>query len=243
MSTNRDEQMWPIPESVEAVTEFGPLSWGDAELLAGLVVASGEVRKVVPSCVGMSLSVRSEGITLTLVATNQGAALLDGVQYISGGPCVAAQERSEVVLASDPHDIEQHWHLFARATAAHGIASTLSLPILRGTDVIGGFNLYAATSTAFDDHHERLAEILGAWAGGAIRNADLSFYSRDLARRAPAILREGGELAIASSLLAVARRISVEAAEERLCQASLRASLPVHVLARTLIGLLDSDND
>lgn len=36
---------------------------------------------------------------------------------------------------------------------------------------------------AFDGHHEELAEICGAWAGGAVTNADLSFTSCGLLRR------------------------------------------------------------
>jgi len=44
--------------------------------------------------------------------------------------------------------------------------------------VIAGVNLYAATPNAFAGREARLADLLGAWAPGAVHNADLSFLLR-----------------------------------------------------------------
>jgi len=73
----------------------------------------------------------------------------------------------------------------ARAEALAGISSTLSLPILGDGHVVGGVNLYGATSDAFDGHHEDLADACGAWAAGAVTNADLRFNSRVRAAATP----------------------------------------------------------
>lgn len=238
MADNRDERMRPIPESAEAEAEYGPIIWGDVDLLDRLVEISGAVREAVPSCIGLSLSLRDEGITLTLVATSEQIALLDGMQYLDGGPCTVALEKHVPVDAHDASDVEARWQLFAAASAAQGVAATLSLPILGDGVTVAGFNLYAASSTAFDGHHEHLAGLLGGWAAGAVTNADLSFATRDLARRAPMILKEATDLAVASSLLAASRGLSVEEAEDRLRQAALRAAVPLSVLVRSMIDLL-----
>lgn len=238
MTDDQSQRLHPIPESRAAEDDYGPLIWGDTDLLEQLERVSGLVREVVPSCIGLSLSLRAEGVTLTLVATSEQVALLDSMQYVDGGPCVTALEHQVVIDASDRRGIEREWQLFAAASAAHGVAATLSLPIIDHGAVVAGFNLYAATSTAFEGHHETLADLLGAWAAGAVTNADLSFNTRDLARRAPGILKDATDLAIASTLLADSRHLSVEAAEERLRTAALRAAVPLEVLVQSMIELL-----
>lgn len=242
MTGGHDQRMRPIPESQQAEDDYGPLIWGDVDVLERLTEISGAVRELVPSCIGLSLSLRHEGVTLTLLATSEQVALLDGLQYVDGGPCVVALDEQVVVDASDRVAVEERWQLFAEASAANGVAATLSLPIL-GTELgneetVAGFNLYAATSSAFDGHHEKLAAVLGGWAEGAVTNADLSFMTRELARRAPAILRESTDLAVASSLLAASRGIDVDDAEERLRQAALRAGVALPTLVRSIVLLL-----
>jgi GAF domain-containing protein len=80
---------------------------------------------------------------------------------------------------------EEQWRLFSQATAAAGVATALSLPIVREGRVLAGINLYAGSEDAFDGHHEELAGLAGGWAAGAVANADLSFSTRLQAAEAP----------------------------------------------------------
>ena len=183
--------MEPIPETAAALSELAAA--GDSGLRDELDVRARLVRTFVPDCVGISLASVRHGVTFTLVATSEEIAVLDAVQYLYGGPCVDAAHTDEV-WELNSHDQrlfdETGWHRFARATAAHAVASTLSLPILHDGDVVGTVNLYAASAHAFTGAHEELATIFGAWAPGAITNADLSFSTRDTAREAPQALRD-----------------------------------------------------
>lgn len=230
--------MRPIPETTEADDEWGPFTWGGSDLLERFIAVSAQVRELVPECVGMSISLREEGITLTLVASAHEIAVLDAVQYVDSGSCVTALEDGELVAAGDASTVEERWRLHAAATAAHGVESTLSLPLLGDGDAVAGFNLYASSSTAFDGRHDELAALLGAWADGAITNADLSFRTRDLAKDAPAVLRESAGLAVAGALLARSLGLEQDAAEERLRQAALRAAVPLPALVRSMVEVL-----
>jgi GAF domain-containing protein len=165
--------MEPIPETSEAIDEYGPLMPGGEDTLTQLKAIAERVRRVVPECVGMSLALLDHGVTLTLVASEGEIAALDGVQYLAGGPCVSAVEDNRVVeyRATDVLD-EATWRLFAQVTAEAGIASTLTLPIVEGEKAVGSVNLYATTPDAFRDRHQRIAAIVGAWASGAVTNAD-----------------------------------------------------------------------
>ena len=80
-----------------------------------------------------------------------------------------------------------------------------------------------------------LAALFGAWAPGAVTNADLSFQSRLEAVRSPARLRAQAYVDKAIGLLVSARGLAPDAAEERLQSAAARAGVAVFVLAQALV--------
>ena len=88
------------------------------------------------------------------------------------------------------------------ASAARCIVSTLTLPIVKDDRIAGAVNLYGASRQAFTGHHEPLAEIFGAWAPGAVTNADLSFSTRRDAEEAPRRLRNESTVGRAAHIVA-----------------------------------------
>ena len=230
--------MEPIPETRRAVEEYGP--FGADDLLEELHARAVEVRGVVPDCVGLSLAVVQHGITFTLVATDAEIAALDAVQYLDDGPCVRAADADsvEVYSAEDPL-AEGEWQAFADATAARGIGSTLTLPILHDGAAIGSINLYAVGPRSFDGHHHTLASIFGAWAPGAVVNADLDFSTRTTAEQAPQQLRDQIDIARATGVLVSLFDIDIPEAQQRLGEAARRADVDPAVLARVLLHLRD----
>jgi GAF domain-containing protein len=234
--------MEPIPETEEAIIEFGPfLEVGD--LLDELTEMGDRIREVVPDCVGLSLASREYGVTFTVVASNGLIAALDGLQYVDGGPCVAAADTGRVVQYSNEGVLgEESWHLFARGTAASGVASTLTLPIMENNQVQGSVNLYAASPDAFTGMHDDVAAIVGGWAPGAVTNADLSFSTRRTAQEAPATLGDEMRIQVAVGILRARWAISVRTARERLGNAAARAGVPVTEMARMLIKQATQDD-
>jgi GAF domain-containing protein len=228
--------MEPIPESTAAIEEFGP--FGEEDLLQRLSDGSEKVRGIVPDCVGISLASCKHDVTLTLVATDQEIALLDAVQYLSGGPCVDAVHVDRVVTfeGGDRLD-EESWHHFALATAAARVASTLTLPLLDEGVVVGSVNLYAASTSAFAGHHEAIARIFDAWAPGAVTNADISFSTRIVAEQAPRILQQDLDVHVAVGILAAARGTGIDDAFDDLRSAARRAGVTVADLAASLIEI------
>lgn len=238
----------PIPETVEAIEEFGPFSYGQADLLPHLRQLAAHVRRLVPACVGLSVTLRALDATFTLAATDRRIAVLDAVQYLDGGPCVDAVETDVTVTSTiDSALDEDRWRLFSAAKAARHVQSTLSLPIVDhvagGDTVVGGFNLYAATPDAFEGRHDALGDVLGAWATGATTNSDLSFDSREMARRAPHVLREGFDLTLATHLLAQGTADPPEDWEQRLRDAAVRAGVPLRDLVSYVLTALREESD
>jgi ANTAR domain len=197
------------------------------------------VERLVPQIVGVSLSLVEDELTFTMTATAGPVAQLDGMQYLAGGPCEETLETgvAHAYHAGDVVD-EDRWQLFARATAAAGVESTLSLPILRDGVVAAGVNLYASTSDAFDGHYAELAEACGAWAGGVVKNADLGFTTRFQAAETPDRLRD--ETVVDNAVGALMSRfdMSMEDAEVRLRSAAQRAGITDAQMAEAILGLL-----
>lgn len=229
--------MEPIPETARAIEEFGPFALEDEDLLLELLSRARQVQSLVPECLGLSLTA-ADDVTFTVVASAQEMSLLDGLQYLTDGPCVRAIDVADVkAYTQDELLDEDGWQLFARGTAATRIASTLTLPLREGERVVGSVNLYAATPHAFDGHHDAIARIFGAWALGAVTNADLSFSTRAAAERAPDALRDELDVTVASGLVATREGIDLHVARDRLRDAALRARVSESELARTIIEL------
>lgn len=227
----------PIPETLEALKEL--TKYGDTEVATELHTMGTRVEQVIPEIVGLSLSLIDDGLTFTLVSSNPHIAGLDAVQYLDGGPCVAAihEQRAIPWNEDDPLD-ERRWQFFSRSLAAAGIASTLSLPIMRNERVVGSVNLYASTRDAFVGHHEELARLCGAWAPGVVSNADLSFSTRLAAAEAPERLRGQDTVDQALGIISTAQHIDIPAATERLREAAARAGISESQAAAAIIGLL-----
>jgi GAF domain-containing protein len=230
----------PIPETLEAIKEL--TKYGDTDVATEVHLMGSRVHDLVPETVGLSLGLVEDGLTFTLVATSEQIAALDAAQYVGGGPCVTAAAEQQVIRWNDGDPLDEaRWRMFSRAGAAAGVASTLSLPIMRDGRVVAGVNLYAATPDAFDGHHEELAELCGAWAPGVVSNADLSFSTRLAAAQAPEQLRSQHVVDQALGIISTAQSIDIPAAIERLREAAARAGISESQAAEAIIGLLESE--
>lgn len=228
--------MRPIEASIEAANELDKTGGGD--LLADVRRMADRVRGIAPGCIGLSLATTASGVTLTMVATDEEIATLDALQYLGGGPCVEAMQKDHGVEAEvDGLLDEESWQLYARGAAAAGVASSLTLPILRSGRTVGTVNLYGAAPDSFTGLEHQIAAVVGGWAGGAVANADLSFSTRDLAERAPTILEELAAIDAATGVVSVSQRLSLEDARAKLREAAARAGLDEVQLARAVLEL------
>ncbi len=233
MGDGFDNVLSPVPQTREA------FDWlrqsGSPDIEDSLTRVGREVREVAPDCVAVSLAVGNGELTFTLASDRRAGALLDAMQYVDGGPCLEAVAEKSTQWSSELPTDEGRWQLFARGEATLGISSTLSMPVARDSTVIGGVNLYGATPDAFDGRHEEIASICGAWAEGAITNADLGFSSRVRAAVTPQRLQERGRFDVAVGIVAEHRDVEVDAAEHLIRSAARRAGVSTSEFAVFLI--------
>lgn len=225
--------MEPLPETVAVLRALDETS--ERSLLGMVRSLSDSVVAVVPSCVGMSISLIGTGLTFTLAATTEQVAALDAVQYLASGPCVASAETGDEIQLEDVLD-EDRWQHFARSAAAHGVRSTLSLPLVTGAGVTGAVNLYAADPRAFVGREAELRRVVGGGDGLGVANADLGFRTRDDARNATRSLDDLDVVEQAVGFVMAEQRVGAEEARRRITDAADRAGVDVPSAARALMS-------
>jgi GAF domain-containing protein len=227
----------PLPETAAALAALAVATDDtDDALVEEFDQAAATTRRIAPECVGLTLTFVQDGMSYTWVATDLDSAALDAIQYLEGGPCIAAVEHGSVVADSDDGPVDERaWHAFAQASARAGVSSTLSIPLMASDQVYGGLNLYGSTPSAFDGHHEELAALYGGWAGGAVTNADLTFTTLARARTAPRVLAEATSSNVAVGLIMAAHGVPEDTARHLLGEAAARAGVPVGRVADILL--------
>jgi len=215
----------PVPEVRQVARELAALSDETLDLVPALESVAGLATAVLPSCVGVSLTVIVDGDPFTLTATAPEIRELDGAQYLTDGPCLSSASTGQPAQVDDVLD-EQRWHEFAQVGAARGVRSSLSVP-LRRTDgrPVGALNLYASEVSAFDGAEGRIAELFGGHVQEVVRNADLSFVTRELARELPQRLADHAEVNQAIGVLTSMWGWTAVEARQRLEHAASRAGI------------------
>ena len=224
--------MEPIAESLEALTRLSDTSGRD--LVESMRSAAVRVVKAIPDCVGMSICHFQAGMTFTLLATTERLRVLDAAQYLDGGPCQVAALEGDEVEVDDLLD-EDRWQLLALAGAAHGVRSSLSLPMRHEGQLYGSINFYAATTSGFQGREQDLARMFGASVEEAVANADLSMSSVERAKQAVEQLDASDSVNQAVGVLAARDGMSLKEAEELMRTAANRAGISVVAIAEVLL--------
>ncbi|MCW2620727.1 MAG: sle [Frankiales bacterium] len=229
--------MQPLPEVQAVSAQLAALCDETLDVLDVLRAVSDLAVLELPSCVGVSITVMAVGEPVTVTATSPDIGSVDAAQYLCDGPGVEATRTGEPLAVPDVLD-EERWHAFARTAAAHGIRSSLSVPLRRADQsVMGALNLYASDAAAFRDHGDLLVALFGEHVEGAVRNADLSFATREAARGLPQQLADRAKLEQAVEILMEDRHCSAGEARERIESAALRAGISVPATAEVVIQI------
>jgi GAF domain-containing protein len=150
--------------------------------LQQLLLATDDITDFLQELVALTVSVlpgeRSCGITLrrdkhvtTVASSDERASKVDEIQYrYDQGPCLTALDTGEIVLIEDLAD-DDRWKAYKMPALAHGVRSSLSLPLRSDDNVIGALNIYATVPHAFGQQEQLAAR---HFAGEASRTLALA---------------------------------------------------------------------
>lgn len=148
------------------------------EMLARLVSLANEI---VPGSTYAGITLVVDGNASTAALTDEVVPEIDQEQNKTGvGPCVDSARSGLVnLIASTPND--DRWKRFSAACVAHGVLSTLSIPVISRSEKRAALNFYSEEEGGFDGYDLEVANAFGAQASVAITNSESYWSVRQLA--------------------------------------------------------------
>ena len=185
----------------------------------------------------------SEAASITLIrgdkaftAAYDGQMALDAdeLQYKRGyGPCVDAGLAGQVMRIEDMAT-EERWPDYTREVAAHGIGSSLSVPLPFQTATIGALNIYAGRPHAFSED-QTLAEEVASWVALVVGNAEAAARTSDELAHLRIAMRSRAVIEQAKGILMERYKITEDRAFAVLTRASQHSNIKLREVADQLI--------
>ena len=203
-------------QTLERVTQMTAQSLADAEF------------------VGITM-MTTDGKVGTAVFTDPEAPEIDQAQYESGrGPCLDAFRTGDTLRIESTTD-DERWPEFSATCAAHGILSTLSLPLSVDGTTYGALNLYSRRSAAFDDEQTSTAALFAAHAAVVLANATLYWAARVRSEQLEAALTTRAEIEQAKGIIMSTMRCSADEAFEVMVKQSQRENRKLREVAAEIV--------
>lgn len=185
------------------------------DMLAQVVTSSVEL---ITNCVSASITLIERGQATTAAGSERRAFTLDAAQYAADdGPCLHSG-RTEVVINVADLDVDPRWRAFSRTALDHGIASSLSAPLIPGGRTRGSINAYGAVLNGFDRDDERILETLAGQASVIVANAHAYWAPFDFTRNLTSALETRSVIDQAKGVLMARHRVNGEEAFAQLCR-------------------------
>jgi len=192
---------------------------------------------------GISL-LGEDGRPTTGVFTDQQAPEIDTAQYESGrGPCLDSWRQGEVIRLDDVESAAGAYPEFAKAAQAHGVQSTLSLPLVAGDERLGALNLYARVVGGFTSDDEALGTDLAAAAAIVLANASAFWAASQLSEQLGQAMQSRAVIEQAKGvLMARSPKMTADEAFDVLRKASQRENLKVRDIAQRIVERQPADS-
>ena len=185
---------------------------------------------------GISL-LGENGRPTTGIFTDDEAPDIDSAQYESGrGPCLDSWREGRVVRLDDMEAAKGDYPEFAKAAQAHGVQSTISLPLVAGDERLGALNLYARVSGGFSSDDEAIGTDLAAAAATVLANASAFWAASELSDQLGQAMRSRAVIEQAKGvLMARSPQMTADEAFDVLRKASQRENIKVRDIAQRIV--------
>jgi len=112
---------------------------------------------MLPGELSCGITVHRDHRPITVASSDVRASQVDEIQYDHDrGPCLTSLAIGEAVRVDDLA-VDDRWHGYQLPALAHGVRSSLSLPLYADHKAIGALNLYATRPRAFGPREEAAA--------------------------------------------------------------------------------------
>lgn len=229
-----------MPASSESLSEglavMSRFFVGDATLGETLEKVSDLACDAVSNADMVGLTMLVEGHTRTAVFTDQTAPEIDSAQYESGvGPCLDAF-RHKQVYRIDHMDEDRQWPPFSAAAAAHGVESSMSVPLLAGHAGVGALNFYARSPAAFSDDDVQVALQFATQLGIVLANSHAYWDAHQLGQDMAEVTKSRATIEQAKGILMATQRCTPDEAFQLLLRACQREHRKLGEVAAEIVA-------
>ncbi len=222
-----------LTKGLEAMSRFFV---GDATLEQTLHRVSELAGEAVSSADMVGITMLVEGRPRTAVFTDDAAPQIDAAQYETGvGPCLDSF-RYQQVFRIDDMDEDKQWPPFSEAAGAHGIRSSLSLPLSARHEGVGALNLYSRSPAVFSDDDVEIGLQFATQAAIVLANAQAYWDARQLGEDMAEAIKSRATIEQAKGILMGTQRCSAEEAFQLLVRASQRENRKLREVAADLVS-------
>jgi GAF domain-containing protein len=202
-------------------------------------------RRAMPSVEAASITLIRDDKPFTAGYDGQMALDADELQYERGyGPCMDAGRAGQMFLIDDMRG-NQRWPDYAQHAVAHGVLSSLSVPLPFQGVTIGALNTYAGQPKVYDDSDIELAQEVAAWVAVAVGNAEAAGRTSDDLTQLRTVMLSRALIEQAKGILMERHKIKEDDAFTILTHASQRSNTKLRDVAAELVrtGALPSPVD
>ncbi len=222
----------PLVRSLAALSRFFV---GDGSLQETLHRVTALAEEAIPAADMTGITMVVEGRAKTAVFTDDEAPEIDAAQYETGiGPCLDAFRHQEVLTIDDTVK-DERWAPFSEAAAAHGVRSTLSLPLVANHEGLGALNFYARTPSAFGDEEISVGSQFATQAAVVLANAQAYWDAHQLSEDLATAMKSRAAIEQAKGILMGAQRCGPDEAFQILVRASQRENRKLRDIADDIV--------
>jgi GAF domain-containing protein len=220
----------------ESLTELSRFFVGDGTIEETLLRVAELTVAAIPPAGLIGITLVADGRNRTAVFTDKTSPEIDQAQYDSGeGPCLEALRDKEVVVVDSMKE-DGPWPEFRAAALAHGIHSTMSLPLVVDKVSVGAMNLYADEPYAFGSADRDAGSVFAAQAAIVLANARAYWDAHSLSERLGEAMRNSAVIEQAKGILMGAQGCDADQAFALLVQASQRENVKLREIARRIVA-------
>jgi GAF domain-containing protein len=222
----------PLSESLAELSQFFV---GDRSVKQTLERIASLTVEAVPPVRFAGLTMTVEGRERTAVFTDPESPEIDQAQYDAGdGPCLAAMREQQIHLIDSTRK-PGRWQPFRDKALAHGILSTLSLPLVVKHAPLGALNLYSERENGFDAGDVENAAQFSLQAAVVLANANAYWDAHGLSERLNDAAEHRAIIEQAKGMLIGAQGCTGDEAFQLLVKASQRENIKVRDLAQRMV--------
>ena len=224
---------FPLGDSLSTLSRFFV---GDGTLEETLTRVSELTVDAVPAADVAGITMMVEGRERTAVFTDKAAPEIDQAQYDTGeGPCLDAFRMQQIFEIGSMKE-DGPWPAFRAAALAHGIHSSLSLPLVVDKESVGAMNLYAYESHAFQAADRDTGAVFASQAAIVLANSQAYWDAYSLSERLGEAMKSRAVIEQAKGMLMAAQGCDEALAFELLVQASQRENVKLRDIAKRIVA-------